>query len=156
MLMPVASEGPFTRVACRRARSSAGEHSLHTGGVTGSIPVAPTIKPPESPEFDEHYSFQKRTEAEFSGERENELHAKSVQNPCSRGLAVTPSSFRVASVESPKQYGDAKITPKDAHPELTDHGFRSTFRDRTAERTTYPAEVAEMALAHAIDNKVRT
>ena len=28
----------------RRARSSAGEHSLHTGGVTGSIPVAPTIK----------------------------------------------------------------------------------------------------------------
>ena len=28
----------------QRARSSAGEHSLHTGGVTGSIPVAPTIK----------------------------------------------------------------------------------------------------------------
>jgi hypothetical protein len=27
-----------------RARSSAGEHSLHTGGVTGSIPVAPTTK----------------------------------------------------------------------------------------------------------------
>ena len=27
------------------ARSSAGEHSLHTGGVTGSIPVAPTISP---------------------------------------------------------------------------------------------------------------
>jgi hypothetical protein len=27
-----------------RARSSAGEHSLHTGGVTGSIPVAPTME----------------------------------------------------------------------------------------------------------------
>src|ERR1051325_2719760 len=27
-----------------RARSSAGEHTLHTGGVTGSIPVAPTIE----------------------------------------------------------------------------------------------------------------
>ncbi len=27
----------------RRAASSAGEHSLHTGGVTGSIPVPPTI-----------------------------------------------------------------------------------------------------------------
>src|SRR5688500_12106043 len=26
-----------------RARSSAAEHTLHTGGVTGSIPVAPTI-----------------------------------------------------------------------------------------------------------------
>jgi hypothetical protein len=27
-----------------RARSSAGEHTLHTGGVTGSIPVAPTTR----------------------------------------------------------------------------------------------------------------
>ncbi len=34
------------------------------------------------------------------------------------------------------------------------HGFRSTFRDWVAERTSYTAEVAEMALAHAIDNKV--
>lgn len=33
------------------------------------------------------------------------------------------------------------------------HGFRSTFRDWVAERTTYPNEVAEMALAHTIDNK---
>src|SRR6185312_12508536 len=28
------------------ARSSAGEHRLHTAGVTGSIPVAPTIRRP--------------------------------------------------------------------------------------------------------------
>jgi len=34
------------------------------------------------------------------------------------------------------------------------HGFRSTFRDWCAERTDYPNEVAEMALAHAIGNKV--
>jgi hypothetical protein len=27
-----------------RALSSAGEHCLHTAGVTGSIPVAPTMK----------------------------------------------------------------------------------------------------------------
>lgn len=32
------------------------------------------------------------------------------------------------------------------------HGFRSTFTDWTAERTGYPAEVREMALAHAIGN----
>ena len=31
-----------------RARSSAGEHTLHTGGVVGSIPTAPTIYPPEN------------------------------------------------------------------------------------------------------------
>ena len=30
------------------------------------------------------------------------------------------------------------------------HGFRSTFRDWCAERTSTPAEVAEMALAHAV------
>lgn len=34
------------------------------------------------------------------------------------------------------------------------HGFRSTFRDWAAERTHYPRDVAEMALAHAIGDKV--
>src|SRR5258708_444054 len=29
--------------SARRARSSAGEHTLHTGGVRGSIPLAPTM-----------------------------------------------------------------------------------------------------------------
>ncbi|HEX5453384.1 MAG TPA: integrase arm-type DNA-binding domain-containing protein [Stellaceae bacterium] len=37
---------------------------------------------------------------------------------------------------------------------LTAHGFRSTFRDWAAERTGFPAEVAEMALAHAVGDKV--
>ena len=32
------------------------------------------------------------------------------------------------------------------------HGFRSTFSDWTAERTAYPSEVREMALAHSIGN----
>ncbi len=38
--------------------------------------------------------------------------------------------------------------------DITAHGFRSTFRDWAAERTNYPREVAEMALAHAISDKV--
>lgn len=38
--------------------------------------------------------------------------------------------------------------------DLTAHGFRSTFSDWAAERTAYPREVIEMALAHAIGNKV--
>ena len=37
--------------------------------------------------------------------------------------------------------------------ELTAHGFRSTFRDWSAEATAYPSEMAEMALAHAIADK---
>ncbi|HXQ51577.1 MAG TPA: integrase arm-type DNA-binding domain-containing protein [Stellaceae bacterium] len=38
--------------------------------------------------------------------------------------------------------------------DLTAHGFRSTFRDWCAERTNFPSEVAEMALAHAVGDKV--
>jgi integrase len=38
--------------------------------------------------------------------------------------------------------------------DLTAHGFRSTFRDWAAERTAFPAEVAEMALAHTVGDKV--
>ena len=34
------------------------------------------------------------------------------------------------------------------------HGFRSTFRDWASELTSYPRDVAEMALAHTIGNKV--
>jgi integrase len=34
------------------------------------------------------------------------------------------------------------------------HGFRSSFRDWCAETTDYPREVAEMALAHTIGDKV--
>jgi integrase len=38
--------------------------------------------------------------------------------------------------------------------DLTAHGFRSTFRDWAAERTSYPREVADMALAHTVSDKV--
>lgn len=34
------------------------------------------------------------------------------------------------------------------------HGFRSTFRDWVGERTDYPRELAEQALAHTLESKV--
>ena len=37
---------------------------------------------------------------------------------------------------------------------FTVHGFRSAFRDWVAEKTSYPGEVAEAALAHSVSNKV--
>jgi integrase len=37
---------------------------------------------------------------------------------------------------------------------VTVHGFRSTFRDWVADKTDFPGEVAEAALAHANSNKV--
>lgn len=39
-------------------------------------------------------------------------------------------------------------------PDLTAHGFRSTFRDWAAERTAFAREVAEAALAHVVGDKV--
>jgi integrase len=36
---------------------------------------------------------------------------------------------------------------------VTAHGFRSSFRDWAAERTSVPSEVAEMALAHTVSDK---
>jgi integrase len=39
------------------------------------------------------------------------------------------------------------------HNDLTVHGFRSTFRDWSAESTNYASQVAEMALAHVIRDK---
>jgi integrase len=38
--------------------------------------------------------------------------------------------------------------------DLTVHGFRSSFRDWAAECTSFPAEVAEMALAHTVGSAV--
>lgn len=38
--------------------------------------------------------------------------------------------------------------------DLTVHGFRSTFKDWAAERTAFPNEVSEAALAHVVGDKV--
>ncbi len=37
--------------------------------------------------------------------------------------------------------------------DVTVHGFRSTFKDWATERTTYPNEMTEMALAHVVSDK---
>lgn len=43
---------------------------------------------------------------------------------------------------------------RDMGMSATAHGFRSSFRDWVSEETNFPSEVAEMALAHTISNKV--
>jgi integrase len=43
---------------------------------------------------------------------------------------------------------------RDAGLSYVPHGFRSSFRDWVAECTNYPQHVCEMALAHAIENRV--
>ena len=45
---------------------------------------------------------------------------------------------------------------RDLKEPYTVHGFRSAFRDWVAEKTNFPSEVAEAALAHTIPNKVES
>lgn len=47
-----------------------------------------------------------------------------------------------------------KLLQRMGHGDITVHGFRSTFRDWAAERTNYPREVAEAALAHTVADRV--
>lgn len=58
-----------------------------------------------------------------------------------------------ALTENAMLYLVQKPRPKGLGLPYTVHGFRSSFRDWAAEETDFPAEVVEMALAHAIRNK---
>lgn len=54
-----------------------------------------------------------------------------------------------------KPLSDMTLTKalRDMGQAVTAHGFRSTFRDWIAEQTTWPAELAEAALAHVVADK---
>lgn len=79
-----------------------------------------------------------------------------------RALAILKTMPRMAGTEfvfpavSGRQMSDMALTAllRRMKVDATVHGFRSTFRDWAAERTSHPQHVAEMALAHAIGDKV--
>jgi integrase len=48
----------------------------------------------------------------------------------------------------------AAVLERTGYGEFTIHGFRSSFRDWSAERTNIPREIAEMCLAHEVGNAV--
>lgn len=50
--------------------------------------------------------------------------------------------------------GGAGFVDRESKRRAVPHGLRSTFRDWVAERTTYPGDMAEVALAHRISNTV--
>jgi integrase len=78
---------------------------------------------------------------------------------------VSPRSFGFTGVgETPPREGERvfplthtamlELLRRMGHDSVTVHGFRSSFRDWAAERTSYPNHVAEAALAHAVADKV--
>jgi integrase len=62
--------------------------------------------------------------------------------------------FPSAKPSRPLSNNMLKLLKRMGHADLTVHGFRSTFRDWAAERTNFPREVAEHALAHSLPDKV--
>jgi integrase len=50
--------------------------------------------------------------------------------------------------------GGAGFVDRTSKRPAVPHGLRSTFRDWVAERTNYPGDMAEVALAHRISNAV--
>jgi len=73
-----------------------------------------------------------------------------------RPLSVGSGSLLFPSKRAAKPLSDMTLAAvlKRLGVSVTVHGMRSTFRDWTEEMTSYPHEVKEAALAHAIKNKV--
>jgi len=69
---------------------------------------------------------------------------------------VDGAEYVFPGLKKGKPIVDAAVSKvmREAAPGMTVHGWRSTFRDWAAERTSVPGEVAEAALAHTIQNKV--
>ncbi len=61
-----------------------------------------------------------------------------------------------SSINWTKQMSDMTLTKalRRLGHSCTIHGFRSSFRNWTAEQTSYPRDVCEMALAHSLKDKV--
>lgn len=67
----------------------------------------------------------------------------------------SPYVFPGQQPEKPlSQMAMAMLLRRMKRHDLTVHGFRSSFRDWAAEETSFPNMVAEMALAHTVENAV--
>jgi integrase len=79
---------------------------------------------------------------------------------CDRAIEILnslPGPFPFANVKTGKPlHGSSmlKVLKKRMGVKVTVHGFRSAFRDWAGEVGDYPNELLELALAHAVGNKV--
>jgi integrase len=72
-------------------------------------------------------------------------------------MSDDPNALVFPGRDAPRPLSDMSLTAvlrRMKRSDLTAHGFRSAFRDWAAETTAYPGELVEMALAHAVSNKV--
>jgi integrase len=83
----------------------------------------------------------------MKGGREHVVPLTDAALACLDGLPRDRAPFPLS------ENGMLALLQIDLKQPFTVHGFRSSFRDWAAEMTGFPAEVVEMALAHAIRNK---
>ncbi|SMD01005.1 tyrosine-type recombinase/integrase [Primorskyibacter flagellatus] len=77
--------------------------------------------------------------------------------PAARGGQLSDMTLSAAMKRMHKadiEAGGAGFVDRQSKRPAVPHGLRSTFRDWVAERTTYPGDMAEVALAHRISNAV--
>lgn len=74
--------------------------------------------------------------------------------PAPRGGQMSDATLAavIKRMNAAKPKGQGYVDPKQGDRTITQHGFRSTFRDWAGECTAYPGEAIEQALAHTIKN----
>ena len=84
---------------------------------------------------------------------------------CDRALAIleqvlpkdaSPDDFVFHGLKAGQPLGMNAILHalKAVYPDMTTHGCRSSFRDWAGDETSFPRDIAEMALAHAVGDEV--
>lgn len=72
-----------------------------------------------------------------------------------KASALTFNGPRLFCIEGKRLYSQYMVKlVQSFEPAATVHGFRSAFRDWVSEKTNHSPEVAEMALAHTVRNRV--
>ena len=69
-------------------------------------------------------------------------------------VPLTPLALEQLPLVPVSDVSLAKTIRRHTELQATTHGFRSTFRDWAGDCTSFPRDIVEMALAHAIGNKV--
>jgi integrase len=83
--------------------------------------------------------------------------SKATLNVLQNMLEIKQSEFVFAGGKRNKPLSNMaclQLLKRMGRSDVTVHGFRSTFRDWASEHTNYSNEVSEMALAHAVSDKV--
>ena len=80
--------------------------------------------------------------------------ARGIGRACAHALADRGFDIVLVDLLRPEMERTAEELRRMGRDDITVHGFRSTFRDWAAERTNFPSEVVEMALAHVVGDKV--